>query len=245
MRDLVSPVFQPILDLKSKQFGWLEALVRINDDSTKQGHIQLLMLGEACGFIHHIDRAVLLNVLDSQPAAGLPISVNLSAVTIERQESGILEALGRHPDIARHVILEITETVQIRNVSIVHSFCDNARQLGCRIAIDDFGTGFFTPELVLDLHPDLIKLSQSLVNEITRTRDLSYLDDIRWVAATVRADMVAEGIDSVDKLNMLGAIGCRYAQGFMIAKPMSLSELWRHHLYPPTAVPLPFQVAVA
>jgi len=66
MKMVVIPVFQPILDLKSKQFCWLEALARINGDFTQRGHIQLLSLGEECGFIHHIDRAVAEWVLDSR-----------------------------------------------------------------------------------------------------------------------------------------------------------------------------------
>lgn len=59
---------------------------RINGDFTQRGHVQLLSLGEECGFIHHIDRAVAEWVLDLRESAGLPISTNVSVVTIEGLE---------------------------------------------------------------------------------------------------------------------------------------------------------------
>jgi len=93
MKMVVIPVFQPILDLKSKQFCWLEALARINGDFTQRGHIQLLSLGEECGFIHHIDRAVLSGWWTPATSAGLPISINVSVVTIERNPESILGIL--------------------------------------------------------------------------------------------------------------------------------------------------------
>jgi len=45
--------------------------------------------------------------------------------------------------------------------------------------------------------------------------------------------MIAEGIDTPEKLTMLDSMGCRYAQGFLIAKPMTIPELWSHRYYPP------------
>ena len=82
MKTVLTPLFQPVLDLTSMQFRWLEALARINGDDTQRAHVQLLSLGEQCGFIHHIDKAVAEWVVDSRDTAGLPISINVSVVTI-------------------------------------------------------------------------------------------------------------------------------------------------------------------
>lgn len=233
MKMVVTPVFQPILDLKSKQFRWLEALARINGDFTQRGHIQLLSLGEECGFIHHIDRAVAEWVLDSRESAGLPISINVSVVTIERNPESILGILRSNPGGAHDLILEITETARISSLSAVHEFCHQVWRLGGRIAVDDFGTGHFTADLVGRIQPDFIKLAQALVSTVVSNRDMGLLKDISVVASAIGAEMIAEGIDTPEKLTMLDSMGCRYAQGFLIAKPMTIPELWSHRYYPP------------
>lgn len=233
MKMVVTPVFQPILDLKTKQIGWLEALARINGDFTQRGHIQLLSLGEECGFIHHIDEAVTERVLELRENAGVPIAINVSVMTIERKPATIIDMLRKHPGAARDLILEITETVQIIDMRAILEFCMSIRKLGVRIAVDDFGTGFFTPELVHEIRPDYIKLAQELVSTVVSTRDLSLLLDITAVASDIGAEMVAEGIDSPKKMEMLGVMGCRYAQGFQISRPLPISKVWNHPFYPP------------
>lgn len=232
MKEVIYPVFQPVLDLRTSKFGWLEALARIEGDDTQRGHIDLIQRAEKEGFIHEIDLAMVDELNRQYDPAELPISVNLSVLTIEQHTDSLLSMLEDNPGLASSLILEITETLPIRDVQTVEDFCLIAKALGCQIAVDDYGAGYFTAELVMRLAPNIIKLSQSLVNRVSETQDFSLLLEIYGVSSFTKARIVAEGIDTLDKLQLLSSMGCQYAQGYLIARPGRIQSFWNHHLYP-------------
>lgn len=232
MKEVIYPVFQPVLDLRTSRFGWLEALARIEGDDTQRGHIQLIQRAEKEGFIHEIDLAMVDDLIRQYDPAELPISVNVSVMTIEQHTDMLLSMLEDNPGPASSLILEVTETLPIQDVEAVEEFCSIAKALGCQIAVDDYGAGYFTADLVMRLAPNIIKLSQSLVNRVAETRDFSMLLEIYGVGSVTRARIVAEGIDTFEKLQLLSSMGCHYAQGYLIARPDRIQSFWNHHLYP-------------
>jgi EAL domain-containing protein (putative c-di-GMP-specific phosphodiesterase class I) len=228
----IVPVYQPVLDLSSSRFAWFYALARFDGDDTQRAHIPFLQIAEDVGVIHEVDFAVLRRVIRLFHPAELPISVNLSVLTIDQHTNELIDILDVDSGAASALILEITETVPIRDIETIREFCEMARLLGCKIAVDDYGAGYFTAELVKRIAPDVIKLSQSLVNKVVATDDLSLLLEINGVASAIGAEVVAEGIDTLEKLKLLGSLGSRYAQGYLIARPGNLHSFWDHHLYP-------------
>lgn len=232
MKEVIYPVFQPVLDLRTSRFGWLEALARIQGDDSQRGHIELIQLAEEKGFIHEVDLAMVGELIRQYDPEELPISVNLSVLTVEQHTDTLLSMLESNPGPASSLILEITETIPIRDVHTVEAFCVIAKALGCQIAVDDYGDGYFTADLVMRLAPNIIKLSRTLVNRVVETRDFSLLLDIYGASSVTGARIVAEGIDTLEKLQLLSSMGCHYAQGYLIARPDRIQSFWNHHLYP-------------
>ncbi len=230
MKSVVYPVFQAVIDLTTKRFCWVEALVRLAGDTSEKGHIPLIRIAERYQFIHHLDSAMTEIAFDLLHVVGMPIAVNVSAVTIERNPVSILGILRFNREVAKNIIIEITETAQIHDYQAVMRFVCEARMLGTKIAIDDFGSGFFTLDSVGMITPDIIKLSGGLISQVHATKNYALLDDIRAIATATDADLLAEGIDSWGKYELAKHIGCRYAQGYTIAKPIPIASLCTYPL---------------
>lgn len=219
MKQVFFPVFQDVVDVKTRKVCWVEALARISGDTSGKGHVPFIRMAERYGFVHLLDRAILHNVLDVHVSIGMPVAVNVSVLTIERHPSAILELLQKAPAAANDLILEITETAQVKELVLVQDFLLAARRLGCKVAVDDFGTGFFTTELVAALAPDIIKLSKTLVDKVCQTDNLELVSGIAAVSHELGAHLLAEGLDSLEKFEVVERMGCRYAQGFALGRP--------------------------
>ncbi len=232
MKGIIVPVFQDVIDFKSGRICWVEALARIQTDATGKGHVPLIKLAESYGFVHHIDctmAGAVIGLLDRIEGA---VSINVSVATIERNGSYIVDLLRAIPGGASRIIVEITETVVISDHLSVVRFVRDVKRLGCKIAVDDFGDGFFTADIVRSIAPEIIKLSMALVNKVVEQRQPGLLDDIRIVADSIGADLLAEGLDSQMKIDLMRKLGCRFGQGYAIGMPtpfqpdLALSKAW-------------------
>lgn len=219
MRKVVVPVYQPILDLRTHTIAHYEALARVRNDSDPNGHTRLIRMGEEIGFIDLVDLAMLeqvFEVLDTYPQ--LSIAGNFSVSTIERATKEVLPLIYHHLDLASRLIVEITETVAIRDMSSVERFIGAARHAGARVALDDYGVGTFTVDHISQLQPDLVKLDGSLVAQLVEGFPL-HVDAVKAAVARYGGEIVGELVDSEEKLHALVTHGIRYAQGYHIGRP--------------------------
>lgn len=218
MEGIVSPHYQPIVEITTGRVSHFEALARTPVGTP--GHVRLIETGEIYGFVHLIDMAVLEHAfrqLREYPAVS--IAVNISVVTIERSCAQILSLIFANMDVVRRMVIEITETVEIKDLAMICRFVSAIRLLDGRIAIDDFDTGHFTVPLVEKIRPDFLKLSYLLVSELATKGDVicQLRDLIRWH----RGEIIAEQVDSREKLDALRKLNVKYAQGYYIARPES------------------------
>lgn len=216
MRKVVVPVFQPIVEITTGWVSHYEALARAREGSA--GHVRLIELGEHYGFIDLIDIAMLQQVfrlLRDEPNAVL--AVNVSVVTIEQSCNDILSLIFKHMDLVRRLVFEITETVQITDMGRISRFVQAVRLLNARVAIDDFGTGYFTVPLVREIQPEFLKLSCDLVADMSLTG--GEIMKLRELIRVYGGEIIAEHVDSQEKLNTLRQLGVRYAQGYLLGVP--------------------------
>jgi len=221
MRKVVLPVFQPIVEIATGAISHHEALARAHEQSP--GHVKLIELGEAYGFVDLIDIAVVEHVfayLRVHPTAR--VAVNISVVTIERSCSDLLALVFQNMDLASRMVFEITETVAIHDMAQVMRFVAAVRLLDAKIAIDDFGTGHFTVQLIEILKPEYLKLSHNLVDDMARTG--SEIAELRAITRKYGGAMIAEHVDTAEKLEALRNLDVEYAQGFYLSKP-AVSEI--------------------
>jgi EAL domain-containing protein (putative c-di-GMP-specific phosphodiesterase class I) len=224
--DLFALQFQPIVPLGSEGTPHHEALLRLADESG--GRLvspgAFLPAAERHGLIREIDRMVVDRVaglLGSGRAPG-PIAVNVSALSIV--DSLLLvhlqRALDRHGADPADLIVEITETTAITDMSAAASFCTQVQRLGCAVALDDFGAGFGSFQYLKALPFTYLKIDGGFVRALPSSRVDQLV--VRALVSIVRGMgrlTVAEFVGDEPTLEMLRSYGVDYAQGYAVGPP--------------------------
>lgn len=217
--------------MQTQQVTFFEALARRKDGS--DGHYRLIELGESYGFIHFVDLGMLAQAvreLEGRPC--VTVSVNISVMTIESALGEILSLIFAHIDVAPRLVFEITETVQITNFQKVYKFVHAVRLAGAKVAIDDFGDGFASMDIVERIRPEYVKFPCSMVQELMRTRDVKSLSDLREQLGVLGASVIAEFVDSREKLDLLKEAGVAHGQGYFFGKPSYHPDCVRIECHP-------------
>lgn len=166
------------------------------------------------------------------------VSVNVSARHLQQADfvqrlRGLLEA---NPDADPACLeLEILETSTVQDVEHVSNIISACAEMGIQVAIDDFGTGYSSLSYLKRLPAPVLKLDQSFVRDMLEDPDdLAILQGVIGLANAFRRTVVAEGVETVEQGMMLLRMGCSYAQGYGIARPMPAEELvtWYTHWWP-------------
>jgi diguanylate cyclase (GGDEF)-like protein/PAS domain S-box-containing protein len=154
----------------------------------------------------------------------LPVSVNVGARQL--QQANFVErlraTLARHPTIKPSCIeLEILETSALEDVAGVSIAIEACRDIGIMFALDDFGTGYSSLTYLKRLSVSLLKIDQSFVRDmLTDPDDLAILEGVVGLASAFRRSVIAEGVETIEHGTMLLQLGCDWAQGYGIARPM-------------------------
>lgn len=225
----VGIALQPIVDLQCcNQHAHYEALLRISG-STRFGssHVELIGAAEREGWIDEVDLIVLCDAVSLLRAERTAtIAVNVSPCTLELAASRVLRFLSTALDVTERLILEITETAPISDLCEVKSFFLAAKDRGCLLALDDFGSdvGYISRELVSVLKPNYLKLDRSVI-EHTHGKNI-VLPLALDLAHHIDAKIVAEFIDSAEKVEFVRSCGIRYAQGAFFGMPRPSSDVF-------------------
>ena len=228
--------YQPQIDLLTGERSAMEALVRW--PHPRLGLIpplDFIPLAEEAGLMQSLTALVLERAVEQCAAwrAGgqlLTVSVNVSATNLlDSGFSGsVMAALARHDVAPASLILEITETTIIRDFDLCKLVIAQLRNLGLGVSIDDFGAGVTSLAYLGSLAASELKLDRSFLSRLA-TGDTER--NVALVRATIALGhklnmrVVAEGIEDVDALNLLTAIGCDLAQGYYISQPMRAQDL--------------------
>ena len=224
--------FQPIVELAEQRITGVEALVRWQHPVRGLlGPYHFVEAAEESGAIVGIGSWVLKEALRQfgQWRAESPdmtlryVSVNVSArqfrnVDFADQVRQALAETGARPE---WLLLEITESLVLRDAEKVLSELKALRAMGVRIAIDDFGTGYSSLSYLRQMPVDVLKLDKSFIDDILHSRQQHALvDAIVTLSHNLDLAVVAEGIEEVGQRAALNAMGCRYGQGYLFAKPL-------------------------
>ena len=121
------------------------------------------------------------------------------------------------------VVFEISEQESIGNFEIFREVRDHYRKLGFQIALDDTGVGYASLEAVMELSPDFIKMDRAFVSRIDEDpARQELLRALRSVAKQIGAQIIGEGLDTLEELETLGRLGIRFGQGWLFGKPTRL-----------------------
>ncbi len=217
--------FQPIVELETEQVVAAEALARWSRPG--RGLVlpqEFIHVAEEVGLIKDVGTSVLHQAL--QQAAAVPggpaVSINVSARQFVREDfrAVVEEALAESGLPPERLWLELTESALVEAFDVAARSFQELRHLGVRIAVDDFGTGFSSFSHLRRFPVDLLKIDKSFVADLTTSaRDRAIVEGMVRMADALGVDMVGEGVETRQQRDLLRAIGCRYAQGFLYARP--------------------------
>lgn len=158
----------------------------------------------------------------------LKVSINLPADLIDHEETiaMVANALAIWGVPGEALVVEITESAVMADKNSGLNNLLHLREMGVDISIDDFGTGFSSLSYFKDIPADELKIDQSFVlNMKDEPQDRNIVELILRIAHLFDLSVVAEGIEDQETLDLLAELGCNYAQGYHIAKPMPAEAL--------------------
>jgi EAL domain-containing protein (putative c-di-GMP-specific phosphodiesterase class I) len=228
--------YQPVVHAQTGELYGLEALVRWRHP--KWGLIapaQFMDVAEESGLVVPLGAWVLEEACVAavewnrrHPAKPLVMAVNLSAKQFQQpdlceQVSRVLAATGLDPAL---LALEITETVVMDDTDATMTTLQALKLLQVRISIDDFGTGYSSLSYLKRFPVDAIKIDKSFVDGLGASPvDAEIVRAVIRLASAVGMQTVAEGVETEAQRDELRALGCSLLQGYLLSKPMPISDL--------------------
>jgi diguanylate cyclase (GGDEF)-like protein len=227
--------YQPKVNIESGRIEGLEALLRWQD--TEDGLVApnlFVPLLERSGAIVDVGEWVLLQAvrdIRSWNAAGLAVvrvAVNVSPLQLRRRDFAdrVLACIEPAAKLSCGVDLEITESMLMEDLELSIRKLAQLREAGIGIAIDDFGTGYSSLRLLAKLPVDTLKVDRSFIQGIADTPNIMTL--VSTIISLARAyDMhtVAEGVETAEQLQILRAVKCDQAQGYLFGRPTPASDV--------------------
>jgi diguanylate cyclase (GGDEF)-like protein/PAS domain S-box-containing protein len=227
--------YQPIVSLGPDRCIGFESLVRWTRNGEPIPPISFIPIAEELGLIEAIGTWVMqqacLSFASWQrrfPDAGLQyITVNVSSRQLMQQNflRIVEEAVEESGLKAADLRIEITETALMDSPNVVAEVLSELRNFGVKIYLDDFGTGFSSLSHLHKLPVDALKIDRSFVKSLLVPDRPATVESILALARTLNTSVVAEGIETEMQARELERLGCTHAQGFLFARPMSVSAV--------------------
>jgi EAL domain-containing protein (putative c-di-GMP-specific phosphodiesterase class I) len=227
--------YQPLLELGPDRIAGYEALVRwTHPERGAIAPIEFIQLAEETSLIVPVGNYVFESVcevlarLQRSGVDPLPfVAINVSARQLE--EPDLLDtvvAIAATRGIPLTALkIEITESLTL-NPERVGALIARCHSLGMKVALDDFGTGHSNLGQLHTLHFDTVKLDQGFVRQmLAAPRCLAIVRAVVAMANSLDADLVAEGAETAEQIAALRDLGCRYAQGWGIGRPISSEDM--------------------
>ncbi|MCB2087271.1 MAG: EAL domain-containing protein [Sphingomonadaceae bacterium] len=224
--------YQPVIKTGTNAVTALEALMRW--EHPERGWISpadFIPVAEETNLITEIGQFALRQAcMDAAQWPGdLRVAVNVSAVQFmsESLPHVVRQALADSGLDPRRLELEITESVFIGDEVSALDMFSQLKKLGVRLALDDFGTGYSSLGYLRNAPFDKIKIDQSFVRGLTEqdNNNSAIITAITSLAKALKMEVVAEGVEALDELEMLHELGVCHIQGFVFSKAVRQSEL--------------------
>lgn len=231
-----SLVYQPIVDLRDGRIVKAEALLRWTHAALGPvSPAEFIPLAEANGSIHAIgDWVFRTAALQAEAwrragAIGFQIAINRSPVQFHEDGDGVHPCVAMLGDLevpADAIFLEITEGVLLDADPRIYAGLAALRAAGMKLSLDDFGTGYSSMAQLHAIDLDVVKIDRRFVNGLAPgSKEAVLCENIVRMAHALGLGVVAEGIETEQQRDLLQAMGCDHAQGYLLGRPMSAEAL--------------------
>lgn len=137
--------------------------------------------------------------------------------------AGIIKETALDPE---YIELEVTESIIMKDVESTLEVLRELKAMGIRLTIDDFGTGYSSLVYLKRMPIDVLKIDRSFVRDISTDQDDAAITiTIIRMAHSLKLDVVAEGVETMEQLEFLRTLQCDSLQGFLVSKPVTSVEI--------------------
>ncbi|WLD58827.1 EAL domain-containing protein [Salinispirillum sp. LH 10-3-1] len=221
---------QPKFTLADSKLAGYEALLRWHDGTVFVSPGEFIPIAESMGLGPELDRYVLEHVCEAlvtAQKAGLsikPIAINITMRHFGHADfcDFLFSCLQKANLTTTLIELEITEGVLMDREDKTQDNLRTLRDRGIRVNIDDFGTGYSSLSYLADLPVDVLKIDRVFVEGLNTAKGLRLVEGIIAMADAMQLDVVAEGIETQEQVNILKSLDCRVGQGFFLGKPQPI-----------------------
>lgn len=210
--------YQPIVSSVSGDVAMYESLVRMvtpEGECLGAGHV--VPVAERLGFLHLVDHRVTelaIESLRTHPDVTLTVNVGVATALHPDWMAAFRAALAFDPDVARRLIVEITETSLIEDINAARRLIEGIKEMGARVAIDDFGAGHTSFRNMRLLPIDILKIDGTFIKNLARSADdRFFVQTLLQLARHLGIETVAEWVQDEETLALLTSWGVEYIQG--------------------------------
>ena len=227
--DRIFFMLQPQFNIDHKLRGF-EALARMTD---KDGNIispgEFIPVAEKVGLIDEIDGIIyrkagaFIGDHIKKTGSKITLSINVSVKHLMKKDfideiASLLKTTGIPAD---QLEVEITESVMIESLDKAISRIDELHTMGIKIAIDDFGTGYSSLSYLSEFPATLLKIDKAFIDKLlTGEKSKQYVAGIISLGHIMGFDVISEGVEEHEQLDILRNIGCDLIQGFVWGRPL-------------------------
>ena len=226
----IIPFFQPKVNINTRKLIGAEALARWRDNTGRLiSPGEFIPVCEKTGLISLVDMTIFEQTLQfiqrslQQGVACVPISVNFSRLHLlnENFVELLLQKLEQYQVPPQYIELELTETVIFENYQTIHTFIQEIHRHGLKISMDDFGSGYSSLHMLKDMEIDVLKIDRGfLMNTASNNRQRIIFGAIVQLAEQLKMEVVVEGVETLENVQLLEEFGCSIAQGYYYSRPV-------------------------
>ena len=232
--------FQPKISLDTEEFIGSEALIRyINQAGEIIAPNNFIPILEEARLIKMLDLYVFeevckqINIWKERKMRVKPVSINLSRSTLSYHflADQLLALITKHNIDISLLELEVTETAEVDNQLVFSQALEKLKENGFSISIDDFGVRNASLSLFTTINFDILKLDRSLVKTLAQNQKARILiRSLAVICSDLGIKLIAEGVETLEQLDILKELRCNEVQGYLFSKPLPLNDFENKYL---------------
>ena len=232
--------FQPKISLDTEEFIGSEALIRyINQAGQIIAPNNFIPILEEARLIKMLDLYVFeevckqINIWKERKMRVKPVSINLSRSTLSYHflADQLLALITKHNIDISLLELEVTETAEVDNQLVFSQALEKLKEYGFSISIDDFGVRNASLSLFTTINFDILKLDRSLVKTLAQNQKARILiRSLAVICSDLGIKLIAEGVETLEQLDILKELRCNEVQGYLFSKPLPLNDFENKYL---------------
>ncbi len=244
----LSVAYQPLVDLRSGRLKGFEALSRwTHPELGPVSPAAFIPIAEESGLITQLTDSVMRQACAKLRGwqrmfagfDGLSVHVNVSARDVADPEfvSRVRQVLQACELAPQHLVIELTENILMAQLSAAMGTLQALRELGVGLSVDDFGTGYSSLSHLSVLPIDSLKIDMSFVKPLRPgSKESSVVRAIVLLGTSLGKEVIAEGVETLEQMELLRELGCDSGQGYYISRPLvaeGIEQLLRGQLVRP------------